>query len=140
MNITSACPSTTASVESDRRIRSCVRASTLFANAQFFLRYANSIVEHCPGYRALRSQLDLWTPLLEHLVAKRTVDGFHVLRTIELLRTLHTFLLDELTRRNIDSSGVGVTEWANLVLPITDVIAALKSVLRQPPTARLPQR
>jgi hypothetical protein len=135
MTISSAYPSTTPSVESDGGIESCSRALKLFANAGSFLRNTKSILEHCPGYRALKSQLDLSVPFLETVIDKRAVDGFRVQRTIELLRTLHTFLLEESTRRNIDTSGIGVMEWAYLVLPITDIIAALKGVLRQPPTA-----
>ena len=108
------------------------RAVDVCIKAETFLRDCKSILELCPGYRPLTSQLDLSVPFLQTVIAQHSVDGFRIQRAIELLRSLHTFLLDESTRCNIDRSGVGVMDWARLVLQIPEIMDALKQVLRRP--------
>ena len=134
MTNTAAQPSTTV-VESATSMVSYLRALDLFAKAEAFLRDSKSVLEHCPGYSTLRSQLDLSVPFLQTAVDNRSVDCFRIQRTIELLRALHTVLFDESTRRNIHSFDVGVIEWARLVLAIPGVIDALKAILHRPATA-----
>ena len=108
-------------------------ALNFLVKAETFLHDSKSMLQRCPGYSALESQLNLSVPSFRTAVAKGAVDGFRLQRTIDLLRTLYTFLLDDSTCRNIHSSGVGVSDWAHLVLPIPDVIAALKGALKSPP-------
>lgn len=108
-------------------------ALDLLLNAETFLHNSKGMLQDCPGYTTLKSQLDLWVPAFRSHVNQAAVDGFRAQRTIDLLRSLHTFLLDDTTRRNIDTAQVGIREWALLVLPITAVIALLKGRLHQSP-------